>query len=209
MPHGVDPSSLLWDAGWSLVRWLSVSVTDADEVRVSAQVRAVRPGDEAPEVRTRGREPRRRGAEPVVKQRLACYGIVLSDQGLLATRFARSVGTTTWGLPGGGREDGEAPSDTVLREIGEETGQVARLGRLLDLRSDHWVGRAPSGVVEDFHALRLIYSAHVDSPTTPVVHDVGGTTAEATWVPLDRWRSLPWAVGSRNLLEAHLPALVR
>lgn len=203
---------LLWRSGWHLVRWLSVCVDADDDVQVTAQVRPIRDGEVAPTTSGRGRDASvgRPRVTPVVKQRLACYAIALSERGLLATRFARHVGSsTTWGLPGGGREVGEEPSDTVLREIVEETGQQARLGRLLGVRSDHWVGRSPAGVIEDFHALRLIYSAVVDAPSEPVVHDVGGTTAEAAWVPLSRWRSLPWAVGSRVLLEDHLDEVTR
>ena len=40
--------------------------------------------------------------EPVVRQRLAAYSIVLSDRGLLATEFSeRTAVPGSWGLPGG------------------------------------------------------------------------------------------------------------
>ena len=35
----------------------------------------------------------------------------------------------------------------------------------------------------------------------PRVLDVGGTTADARWVALDRWRSLTWTVNWREALE--------
>ena len=45
---------------------------------------------------------------------------------------------------GGGLEVGETPSAAVIREVNEETGQQMRIGRLIDVQSDHWIGRAPS-----------------------------------------------------------------
>jgi hypothetical protein len=53
---------------------------------------------------------------------------------------------------------------------------------VLDIHTQHWVGRAPSGRLEDFHAVRIIFTAHCTSPTDPVVHDVGGSTADVRWV---------------------------
>jgi len=46
------------------------------------------------------------------------------------------------------------------------------------------VGRSPRGL-EDYHAVRLLHTAHCERPTRPVVHDVGGSTSDARWVPLD------------------------
>jgi hypothetical protein len=41
-------------------------------------------------------------------------------------------------------------------------------------------------VVEDFHAVRIVYAATCPTPAEVVIHDVGGTTADARWVPLGR-----------------------
>ncbi|MCB0910322.1 MAG: DNA mismatch repair protein MutT, partial [Propionibacteriaceae bacterium] len=67
---------------------------------------------------------------------------------------------------------------------------------------------SPSRVVEDFHAVRIIYAASCAAPTDPVVHDEGGTTAAAVWVPLDRWARMAWSTGARVLLDRHLRDLV-
>jgi ADP-ribose pyrophosphatase YjhB (NUDIX family) len=94
-----------------------------------------------------------------------------------------------WGLPGGGLEAGEAPERAVVREVWEESGQVIEAPALVLVRTSHWVGRAPGGRLEDFHAVRVIYRAECPEPTGPVVHDVGGTTADAAWVlPADLGR---------------------
>lgn len=76
--------------------------------------------------------------------------------------------------------------------------------RIIDLQSDHWIGRSPAGVLEDFHALRIIYSATSENPTDPYVIDVGGTTQSAQWIPLWRWRRLSWGAATRMCLETHL-----
>ncbi|MEA5653086.1 MAG: NUDIX domain-containing protein, partial [Cutibacterium granulosum] len=101
-------------------------------------------------------------------------------------------------------EPGESPAQAVLREVMEESAQHVRLNRILELQSDHWIGRAPSGKLEDFHALRIIYSATAPEPTDPIVLDVGGTTRLARWVPLPQWRRLSWGSATRSCLERHL-----
>ena len=52
---------------------------------------------------------------------------------------------------------------------------------MLDIHTQHWIGRAPSGRLEDFHAVRIVSTAICPRPTDPVVYDVGG---------LDRRRAL-------------------
>ena len=116
------------------------------------------------------------------------------------TQFSdRTNAQGQWGLPGGGIEAQEAPDRAVVREAWEESGQVIEVSELALVHTSHWIGRAPTGRLEDFHAVRLVYRAWCHAPTEPVVHDVGGTTAAAAWVPptdLDRldvasgWRSL-------------------
>ena len=98
-----------------------------------------------------------------------------------------------WNLPGGGLDPGEQPIDAVIREVHEETEQRVSAVELLTVMTRHWVGRAPSGRVEDFHAVRLFHSAHCPEPTDPVVLDVGGSTSAARWVPETDLASQPLA----------------
>ena len=140
-----------------------------------------------------------------VRQRVAAYALVTSTQGLLATEFSdRTSVPGRWGMPGGGIEDHEQPTEAVLREVAEETRQDITLGDLVEVQSSHWVGRSPRDTMEDFHAVRLIYEASCDAPTTPVVVDVGGTTESARWVPLDDWRAVAWTAGWHQILGARL-----
>jgi len=147
-------------------------------------------------------------AEPVPRQRLAAYAIVTSGRGLLATQFSGQTAVPgLWGLPGGGINPGESPSQTVLREVMEETSQHLEITQLLDLQTDHWIGRSPAGIVEDFHAVRIIYAGRVPKPTNPTVIDVGGTTSTAAWIPVDSWRTLQWSQSARVLIDRHLATL--
>ena len=137
-------------------------------------------------------------AEPY--QRVAAYALVTSSRGVLMTQFSeRTNAQGQWGLPGGGIDPGEAPDRAAVREAWEESGQVIEVGELALVHTSHWIGRAPTGRLEDFHAVRIVYRASCPEPTDPMVPDVGGTTAAAAWVSpsdLDRldvassWRSL-------------------
>ncbi|MGC3994246.1 MAG: NUDIX domain-containing protein [Propionicimonas sp.] len=212
LSHGADPHRIAWELGFRIIRPLSATGSAPD---LSLTVQVSRHGRDATlqPPRTRAVDPGldlSDGTEPVVRQRLAAYGIVLSSRGLLATQFSdRTAVPGLWGLPGGGIDPGESPSQALLREVGEEAGQEPDISQLIDVQTDHWIGRAPNRVVEDFHAVRIIYAATCPEPTDPVVHDQGGTTAAAAWLPIGQWMRVPWSSGARTLLERHLRTLTR
>jgi ADP-ribose pyrophosphatase YjhB (NUDIX family) len=146
----------------------------------------------------------RPGEEPVVRQRIAVYAVVDSDRGVLLTEnSALTNAAGTWSLAGGGLDPGELPEAALHREIWEETGQRVEVTDIAVVTTRHWVGRAPNGLLEDFHAVRLVYRASCPEPTDPVVHDVDGTTAAAAWFRPDEVDGLPLAAGTREIL-AHL-----
>lgn len=204
--HGLHPKLAFWRAGWVIQGLLSAQLLHGEVVltaRVIPRTSRMRP----PRVKQRGADPHLevgQGEVPVRNQRIAAYAVVRSVRGVLGTECSdRTAVPGLWQLPGGGLNSDEAPADAVVREVLEEAGQTVRINRLLDLQSDHWIGRAPNGVLEDFHALRIFYSATCTSPTEPVVLDVDGTTERAEWVPLWHWRSLPWTSGSRSILDKY------
>ena len=139
---------------------------------------------------------------PIIHQRVGSYAMVLSDRGLLGTvNSSLTSAPGTWTLPGGGIDEDESPAEAVIREVYEESGQDINIERVLALESDHWIGRSTTGVLEDFHALRIIYVATCETPSEPVVHDQGGSTARADWVPLKSWNRLRWTFSSRTMLS--------
>ncbi len=92
-----------------------------------------------------------------------------------------------WGLPGGGVDHGEHPRDALRREVYEESGLHVEPRRLLDVYHHHYTGPRPDGLVEDFHAVGLIFEAELlpeSRQVEPHVVDVGGSTDEARWFPL-------------------------
>ena len=204
--HGEHPDTTLYRAGWIAGRPVEARCCDGDVV-VTLEVRPVSPADAPPADRMVVYEEPGTDEVPVIRQRIGAYGIVLSERGLLGTVLSRITGAPgAWNLPGGGLDAGEEPMAGLLREIHEETGQEVVAGQLLALQSDHWIGRAPNGGLEDYHALRIIYSATCEKPSRPRVHDLGGSTARADWVPVKSWRKLPWTRAARQVLSQHLPS---
>ena len=208
LPHGADPTAVVHDQGWVVERPIDAYRGPSGDLVLRFAVRPV--GTETrPSQRPTGRDvglQLRPGEEPVVRQRVAAYGVVLSDRGLLATQYSdRTAVDGRWGMPGGGIDSGEEPEAAVAREVHEETAQTVVLGPLVAVQTSHWVGRSPAGHAEDFHAVRLIYRADCPEPGDPVVLDVGGTTADARWVALTEWRSISWTVNWRDALERLLP----
>lgn len=121
------------------------------------------------------------------RQRLAAYAVVVREGRILLTQLSDRVaggGRGAWTLPGGGVEEGEDPAIGLRREVWEETGQHLGEVTLVDLLASHWTGSAPSGQWEDYQVVRLVYRATIPAPSEIVVHDVGGTTAAARWVPV-------------------------
>jgi 8-oxo-dGTP pyrophosphatase MutT (NUDIX family) len=114
-------------------------------------------------------------------QRVGSYAICLDAGRILLTRL---TGTDTWTLPGGGVDHGEDVRAAAVREVHEETGLPVTLGALLDVDSVRFTGHAPSGRLEDFHHLRVIFAGSVPGDVRPRVVEVDGSTAEAAWVPL-------------------------
>lgn len=206
LAHGEDPRLAVWQHGLSLARPIA-AFRDGEDIVLTVQgaphshgvIRSRRPRGLDPDAQVRP------GEVPQVRQRIAAYSIVASKRGLLATQFSDQTHVPgQWGLPGGGVDAGEEPTETIVREAMEETGQCIEPVELVDVQSDHWIGRAPNGVLEDFHAIRLVYRAECPNPTDPVVHDIGGTTAGACWVPWSELRRTRWTSGTRSLLDRHL-----
>ncbi len=128
--------------------------------------------------------------EPVRRQRFSAYALVQrpgagGPEVLLTQLSAATTRPGAWTLPGGGVEHGEDPYDAVVREVREETGLTVTVVRLLDVHSLHIEGVAPDGVLEDYHAIRLVFEGTVppDSPEPRVV-EVDGTTADVRWFPV-------------------------
>lgn len=123
-------------------------------------------------------------AVPLPRQRLSVRALLRrGDQVLLARIAPAGFGTAgVWTLPGGGVDHGEHPEDSLRREVAEETGLGIDVGPVLGIFSQHFVGRSPTGRLEDFHGIHLVYAANATTQDQPRVVEVDGTTDQVAWV---------------------------
>lgn len=134
------------------------------------------------------------------RQRIAAYGLVSRANEVLLVRASRSTGVPgTWWLPGGGLLFGESPRDCLVREVLEETGLRAHVGKVLDIISDVTVlVREPVRL----HSVRLIYEVKVEDGSLQA--EVEGSTDGVRWVhdqDLEALAVIPWL---RDVLTQHL-----
>jgi hypothetical protein len=57
------------------------------------------------------------------------------------------------------------------------------------VHATHFSGTAPSGRIEDYHGVHLVFAASVAEDAVPHVVEVDGTTDAAAWVPIADIRS--------------------
>ena len=212
--HGDDPTALLALHGWQVrrVRGVERCLGDKDVLTLTFVVEPVMVQSQAVTALTPAVRPGGGGdlissviaeGDPIFRhQRVAAYAVVTSSRGLLMTQFSDRTGAPgQWGLPGGGLDPEEAPDRAVVREVWEESGQLIEVGELALIATSRWVGRAPDGRLEDYHAVRVIYRAICPQPSQPVVHDVGGTTESAAWLPQADLDLLALTSGWRSILR--------
>ncbi|MBA2949259.1 NUDIX hydrolase [Streptomyces himalayensis] len=115
--------------------------------------------------------------------RVAAYAVCVRDGQMLLARWVAGDGSRHWTLPGGGMDHGEDPYDTVIREVGEETGYAVQPAALLGVHSV--LRRYPRrlGAVADFHGLRIVYEAQITGGS--LRYEENGSTDMAAWHALE------------------------
>jgi 8-oxo-dGTP diphosphatase len=119
------------------------------------------------------------------QSRLAAYAVLVDEQDQALLVLGNEVEGRLWTLPGGGVELDETVEQGAVREVREETGYDADLGRILGVDTivvppeertrpqdrDRW-----------FRGIRVVFEGTVTGGR--LRHEVGGTTDEARWVAL-------------------------
>lgn len=187
LPHGADPHLLCAHLGHPGARPVRAGLLGHDLV-LDYESESEEEAGGSPFVVPRPRVEDQARVRSVPVQRPAAYAVVVAADEVLLTRLSQRVRAAAgrWTLPGGGIDPGEQPVEAVVREVKEETAQDVEVGELVMVQSDHWVGESPRGVLEDFHALRLIYRATCSAPTPARVLESEGSTGSAAWLPLSQ-----------------------
>lgn len=121
-----------------------------------------------------------------LRTRAGAYGWIERDGLVLLSLFegrdlVSGAAIHQWTLPGGGMEYGEQPSDTVVREVFEETGYTVVVGELLGVRSLYLLAAERfDGGPDDLHSIQVVYRASITGGE--LVCEVGGSTVDVRWV---------------------------
>jgi 8-oxo-dGTP diphosphatase len=121
----------------------------------------------------------------------AAVAIIERGARILLARRAAAPYAGTWDLPGGFLESGELPERGLLRELREELGVRATIGRFHGFSIDRY---GPGGNP----ILAMVYGARLAGP--PVA---GSDVAEVRWFRRDEmpWRQIGFASVRRTLRE--------
>lgn len=120
--------------------------------------------------------------------RVAAYAVIERQGEILLTHWRRGR-MSGWTLPGGGIEGGESPEAAAKREVKEETGLDAKIGKLIGVDSRVFSREdVPEGTNPELHTIRIIYRATASDG--PLINEVDGSSDEARWVPIAEIKDL-------------------
>jgi len=116
-----------------------------------------------------------------VSYRLAAYAVCIEDGRVLLARVASQDGASCWTLPGGKVEHGEDPFDTVIRELGEETGSSGVVERLLGVDS-RLIPMSEARLGAEHQNVGIFYRVRVTGGE--IRPEAKRVTPESVWTPI-------------------------
>ena len=130
-------------------------------------------------------------ASEVRPRKLVVAGLIVRDDGcvLLTQRRADQPLPRKWEFPGGKLEPGESPEQALIRELNEEIGARAEVGRIWEVL---W------HAYERFDVLLLVYACRLVEPGAVRPIEV----ADARWVAIEE-------LADYDILEADAPLVAR
>ncbi|WP_058826615.1 NUDIX domain-containing protein [Haloferax sp. Q22] len=134
----------------------------------------------------------------MTQPRSAARGLVVRDGELLTIRY-RTDGEDWYVAPGGGQQRGELLTETVCREVYEETGYEVTVGSLAYVREFVPSTHYESSGDDDHQVDHFFWCERVsDEPDEPTARD--SVQAGVRWLPLDELddvRFFPSPLGDR------------
>lgn len=112
------------------------------------------------------------------KIRVGCSAVIRNNDGRVLLTRRRDNGQ--WCLPSGGMDAGESPSETILREVFEETGLRVRVKRLAGVYSD------PNQLVmyQDGNKVQIV-ALHFEAEITGGTPGLSDETSDFGWFSLE------------------------
>ncbi|MEM8841000.1 MAG: NUDIX domain-containing protein [Pseudomonadota bacterium] len=126
-------------------------------------------------------ESGRAGPRP---SRVAARALIICDGALLVVNAFRGAEVGLWCAPGGGGEAGEGLTDTLCREVREETGLAITPGPLAGVSEFH---NPESG----FHQVDIFFHATALMPLPADWSDPEGVVVERRWADAATLAKLP------------------